>query len=189
MGGRVFETANGTRWRPMMRVFVKKNLTLNRYHALARILEKTINDTASAENAGPGARLASLAKVNSRFSANFLGEYMLEQWAQGIRLFPESAVPKARFLSRAMRVRLALEKWKHARGPNLPEKLEQLVPEFLSEVPIDPWNGKPLMWDHTTKVIYAIGKDWLNLPPPFRQGFVSGDAENPGIRLEKPAVP
>jgi hypothetical protein len=40
-----------------------------------------------------------------------------------------------------------------------PENLEILVPEFLNEVPIDPWSGKPLLYRRTDEgcVVYSVG--------------------------------
>jgi hypothetical protein len=47
-----------------------------------------------------------------------------------------------------------------ARG-KLPERLTELVPQFLPDVPIDPFDGKPLRYHHLAKgyVIYSIGID------------------------------
>ncbi|MFH0911696.1 MAG: hypothetical protein V1918_09365 [Planctomycetota bacterium] len=43
----------------------------------------------------------------------------------------------------------------------LPENLSELVPEFLSEVPLDPYDGNPLRYKKLEKgyVVYSIGQD------------------------------
>lgn len=55
---------------------------------------------------------------------------------------------------------IAIERFQLLRG-KLPEKLNELVPQFLPAVPIDPFNGKPLRFRHLAKgyVIYSIGTD------------------------------
>lgn len=41
----------------------------------------------------------------------------------------------------------------------LPETLDILVPEYLSSVPVDPYNGKALGYDPARKIVYSIGQD------------------------------
>jgi hypothetical protein len=55
---------------------------------------------------------------------------------------------------------LAVERYRLAQG-KLPERLDQLVPQFLSVVPDDPFNGQPLRYKllEIGYVIYSVGKD------------------------------
>ena len=55
---------------------------------------------------------------------------------------------------------LAVERFRLAHGKT-PEKLDELVPQFLSAVPLDPFNGQPLRYHRLNKgyVIYSIGDD------------------------------
>jgi hypothetical protein len=55
---------------------------------------------------------------------------------------------------------LAVERFRLAHG-KLPEKLDELVPQFLSAVPLDPFDGQPLRYHRLNKgyVIYSIGDD------------------------------
>jgi len=46
------------------------------------------------------------------------------------------------------------------RHGRLPETLEALVPECLSEVPRDPFDGKPFRYLRERAVVYSIGKDF-----------------------------
>ena len=41
----------------------------------------------------------------------------------------------------------------------LPQTLNQLVPEYVSEVPIDPYGGKYLKYSPSKKIIYSVGTD------------------------------
>jgi hypothetical protein len=53
---------------------------------------------------------------------------------------------------------LAVERFRLARK-RLPETLRELVPQFLSAVPIDPFDGQPLRYHPTAKryLIYSVG--------------------------------
>jgi hypothetical protein len=55
---------------------------------------------------------------------------------------------------------IAVERFRLAHG-RLPENLNELVPQFLSAVPIDPFDGQPLRYHRLAKgyVIYSIGSD------------------------------
>ncbi|MGA2241076.1 MAG: hypothetical protein ABSH11_03450 [Verrucomicrobiota bacterium] len=55
---------------------------------------------------------------------------------------------------------LAIERFRLAHG-RLPENLNELVPQFLSAVPSDPFDGQPLRYPRLAKgyVIYSIGRD------------------------------
>ena len=46
----------------------------------------------------------------------------------------------------------------------LPDKLEDLVPDYLDEIPTDPFDGKPLRWIRTGEelTIYSIGPDFTD---------------------------
>jgi hypothetical protein len=81
----------------------------------------------------------------------------------------------------------------HAR---LPDSLDELVPDFLSEVPMDPFDGKPLRYlitDDGTAVIYSIGRNRVD-----DNGELGNERLDEAFRLEpkgpvpaepKPAVP
>lgn len=55
---------------------------------------------------------------------------------------------------------IAVERFRLAHG-QLPENLNELVPQFISAVPIDPFDGQPLRYHRLSKgyVIYSIGSD------------------------------
>ena len=100
----------------------------------------------------------------------------------------------ALFLPRAMRVRLALYRWRLVHPASWPSKLEELVPEFLPAVPLDPWNGAPLLWapllwDAGTQVIYAVGQDWKPDLPTFSttdRFWINNNSYSPCLRLTLP---
>jgi hypothetical protein len=57
-------------------------------------------------------------------------------------------------------VAIAVERFRVAHG-QLPENLNEVVPQFLSAVPTDPFDGQPLRYHRLAKgyVIYSIGSD------------------------------
>lgn len=60
-----------------------------------------------------------------------------------------------------LRLAIALERFHLAHGI-FPEQLNDLVPAFLTEVPNDPWSGKPMMYRREKKdsfVLYSTGED------------------------------
>ena len=56
---------------------------------------------------------------------------------------------------------IAVERFRLLYEGRLPEKLEELVPQFLSELPKDPFDGEPLRFRRLSAgfVIYSVGKD------------------------------
>ncbi len=66
---------------------------------------------------------------------------------------------------------LAVERYRLARGA-LPETLRDLVPTYLPEVPLDPFDGRPLRYRHLERgyAVYSVGPDGRDdggkEPPP-----------------------
>jgi len=58
------------------------------------------------------------------------------------------------------RTALALERYRLARG-RVPERLEELVPQYLKEVPSDPFDGNPIRYRHADPgyCLYSISDD------------------------------
>jgi hypothetical protein len=44
----------------------------------------------------------------------------------------------------------------------LPDSLETLVPTYLSEIPTDPYSGKPFRYDPARAIVYSVGEDGLD---------------------------
>ncbi len=58
----------------------------------------------------------------------------------------------------ATQILFALKAYAMEHG-ELPETLEALVPEYLPEVPKDPFDGKPVRYSPEKKIIYFVGRD------------------------------
>jgi hypothetical protein len=108
-----------------------------------------------------------------------------------------SAAARTTALNRACDAGLAVELYRR-RGGTLPESLKALVPEFLPEVPTDPFDGKPLRYvvsdgDYAVYSVGADGKDDggqgdLTGKPDvvFRVGVADGDAATSDAREGTP---
>jgi hypothetical protein len=61
---------------------------------------------------------------------------------------------------RCAQVALAAERYRQKRG-NWPQSLADLVPQYLSAVPLDPFDGKPLRYRKTDRgaVVYSLFDD------------------------------
>lgn len=86
------------------------------------------------------------------------------------------------FSARGTQLLMAIKAYKTEKG-ELPFALEELVPEYISEVPEDPFNGKPIRYSAEKKIIYSVGQnlqdeggsegeDWRRMPDlTFKIGF------------------
>jgi hypothetical protein len=63
-----------------------------------------------------------------------------------------------KFSLRATETILALKAYKMEKR-KLPSNLSDLVPTYLSQMPIDPFDGKPLRYSREKMLIYCVGKD------------------------------
>ncbi|MCX7765739.1 MAG: hypothetical protein N2246_03420 [Candidatus Sumerlaeia bacterium] len=101
-------------------------------------------------------------------SPNFL--FMLRENSIG-KYFYNISVPKFKrmllskcnedFRVSATATLMALKAYKIKTG-TLPVTLDQLVPEYLSAVPVDPFDGKPLRYSPDKRIIYAVGADLVD---------------------------
>jgi hypothetical protein len=64
-------------------------------------------------------------------------------------------------LGNVARCAVAIERYRLAHSGQLPPDLNSLTPQYLDEVPIDPFDGKPLRYQRRSKgyVIYSVGGD------------------------------
>lgn len=71
---------------------------------------------------------------------------------------------------------MAIKAYKIENG-ELPSNLEELIPEYISEIPKDPFDGSPIRYSQGKKIIYSVGSDlidsggsegenWTEMPDP-----------------------
>ena len=63
-----------------------------------------------------------------------------------------------RAVNRGIRYWLALECFRRRHG-RLPVQLDELVPEFLAELPEDPYSGRPFGYRFPAGTVFSIGYD------------------------------
>lgn len=100
------------------------------------------------------------ALVKSFLRGNLVGEIMM-----AITIPNFSTVLERRcytdFLIESSRLRLALLAYKLKNG-NTPETLKKLVPEYLTEIPADPFDGKPIRYNQEKNILYSVGKNIID---------------------------
>jgi hypothetical protein len=173
------------------RLLVKKNLTLNECQKIFRQVRTMSGKTFASETAAYADLQVAHPEKGALFKildSNFYGtdviqtrrRYTCKTVAGFLDLF---------FYPRAMRVRLAIYRWRLSHPDQWPAALGELVPEYLPAVPQDPWNGKPLLWDAASQMIYAVGSDWKPDLPSFsssNRAWLSTNAASPALRLTRP---
>lgn len=78
---------------------------------------------------------------------------------------------------RVVQTGLAVERWRVSHAGKLPDSLEQLAPQYLHKVPLDPFDSHPLRYKKLPRgyVVYSIGADQKDdggaePPPPDKAG-------------------
>jgi hypothetical protein len=79
------------------------------------------------------------------------------------------------------RILMAIKAYKIDTG-DYPESLEKLVPQYISELPQDPFSGDKLKYSKEKKIIYSVGKDLIDLGGS--KGDEWRDMDNPTFRIE-----
>jgi hypothetical protein len=116
-------------------------------------------------------------------SPNSVGRILLAISTPDLRRFQFRRCGSDTILA-ATRAVLALEAYRDERGA-LPGSLEELVPEFLSEVPRDAFDGNPLRYLPERAVVYSVGADFID-----EDGRVEADErdlDEPAFRVGAPA--
>ena len=50
----------------------------------------------------------------------------------------------------------------HQQHGELPDTLVALVPEYIREVPMDPFDGEPLRYSKAKAILYSVGNDFVD---------------------------
>lgn len=59
---------------------------------------------------------------------------------------------------RLARLALLVKAWRLDHADALPDALEQLIPDYTFALPIDPFDGKPLRYDKSKRLLWSISK-------------------------------
>jgi hypothetical protein len=144
-------------------LFFKPNRTLHLLHGLTNRTVEALSlawpDALKAARAG--ARLHQPIEVRS----------LSHQWLNGNRFGESLASVTVRYhagwlestlVTRAWHdetiTMIALRRFELHHG-RLPDRLEELVPDFLDEVPVDPFTNVPLLWSADKSALYSTGSN------------------------------
>lgn len=56
---------------------------------------------------------------------------------------------------------VAVKRWSLAHDGKYPSSLLELVPDFLPELPMDPYDGGPIHWDAASGTVFSTGEDGI----------------------------
>jgi len=62
----------------------------------------------------------------------------------------------------ATRVLLASRLYRYDHHGELPQKLEDVVPKYLTGIPIDPYNGMPMLYSAEKQKVWSVGQDLVD---------------------------
>ncbi|PXA05622.1 hypothetical protein DDZ13_01750 [Coraliomargarita sinensis] len=61
----------------------------------------------------------------------------------------------------ATRLSMALQAY-YMEHESLPDRLDELVPEYLPMIPRDPYDGQPMRYSKERKIVYSVGDDFVD---------------------------
>lgn len=66
----------------------------------------------------------------------------------------------------------------------LPQSLNELVPEYFSEIPKDPFDGQPVRYLPEKKIIYSVGEDFEDANGVHEEDSIFLDDDEPAIKIK-----
>lgn len=95
--------------------------------------------------------------IQLALGGNFVGESMTAMLAISFAGFIDQQYNFVA-LDRTTLCMLAAKCFHNDHG-RLPRNLDELVPEYIGEVPVDPYDGRPLRYSSNPGVVYSVGSD------------------------------
>ncbi len=145
-------------------LMIRPNATLNQSNRVIRSVRDNALATSFNREASLTAYLLRSFPAKEHWSqlldSNVGGKLFLYHYSTTFSLYVEQASRGHLFTIRAMRLWLALRRWQQTHEGNLPVLLTELIPDYVTIIPADPWDGSPLRWDAAGKMIYGVGTDW-----------------------------
>jgi hypothetical protein len=142
-----------------IRLTLHENTTLNEMAAYDRVIRRQLGGPYSAidfkavnhypSQDGPRSGIANLLAPN--FGGRFFLDSFGNEWPELLQApYAQTAV------DRLLRTGFALRHFYDDQHV-LPAKLDDLVPQYLPAVPLDPFDDKPLRYDATRGLVYSVG--------------------------------
>ena len=121
-----------------------------------------------------------LEEMKFLFEENVVGKKLIDLLTPSMKnVF--STFCQVKFSTEATAVLLALRAYQKEKG-RLPDSLNELVPEYLSHLPLDPFDGKPLRYSKEKKIVYCVGRDLVDSGGNREWGFW-GNWKDPGFPI------
>ena len=94
------------------------------------------------------------------FTGNFMGKVMIDMMLPNFDGIVEQIFE---FNARCnlIRLKLAIKTFK-VQNNKLLDSLDQLVPEYLQQIPLDPFDKKPMRYNQQNRSIYSVGSDLMD---------------------------
>jgi hypothetical protein len=139
----------------------------NRDEDLALYLDLMEQAVAAAQQPFPQAQQEFRA-VNQRLAAVTQGRFSRFRYVRTMLLVPAldaaaAAAARGDADSEGARTAIAIEQYRRQHG-RWPDRLEQLVPDFLPQLPLDPYDGRTLRYvvQEDRYLLYSVGRDGVD---------------------------
>ncbi|MAE62358.1 MAG: hypothetical protein CMJ49_13505 [Planctomycetaceae bacterium] len=122
-----------------------------------------MNDAIDAAASPPDQRTAALAAVEARAAALPRWRSMFTQDTAQAMIRSWEIFNRHEAMIRAARIAVAIERHRLAHGTR-PDKLDDLIPQFLDAIPVDPFDGKPMRYINSSAAakVYSVDKDAID---------------------------
>lgn len=133
-----------------------RNQILKAYEEIVREADKPANDReylivdGLTKDIGP----------SSLLSRNFIGRQLISILLPAVSGIEEK-VTLIEATSTATQLSFALKAY-HQENGTLPDSLNELMPDYIDELPLDPYDGKMMRYSKNKKIIYSIGNDSID---------------------------
>lgn len=109
-------------------------------------------------------KLASKNSVKAYVTENVIGKILHDIYALS---FTEPIIKKCDedLLIAAAQFILALRSFEKESG-QLPDRLEMLIPEYFSAIPLDPYDSQPMKYSKEDRLMYSVGGGAFRFPSP-----------------------
>ncbi len=126
--------------------------------------------------------LAPANPVTFYITENAIGRILHDSAMTGLTPLIMSSKCQGNLLVSATQTMIAIKMYKNDTN-NYPSSLEELVPNYLSSIPIDPFDGNPLRYSAENRIIYSVGIDMKDSGGSIKDGWGWRDAVDPTFVL------
>jgi hypothetical protein len=137
--------------------YYKPNKTLRMFAEISRNLISNVDKNCKEIKLPEIRSLIPSSKIKMLFTENLIGKIFHDMITVSYsNIFTHKC--EEDFSVIGTQILLALKIYKMEKG-ELPKNLNQLIPEYLSEMPVDPFDGQYVRYLPDKKIIYSVGSD------------------------------